>query len=70
MSLTTGTMDLNAALKTLRLRWDDATLVWNDRVRHEFEEQVWQPLTERVVATLRAMDRLAPVLIKMRQDCE
>ncbi len=70
MSVTTGTMDLNAALKVLRLRWDEATLVWNDSVRHEFEEQVWLPLTERVVATLRAMDRLAPVLIKMRQDCE
>ena len=70
MSVTTGTMDLNASLKVLRLRWDEATLVWNDSVRHEFDEQLWLPLTERVVATLRAMDRLAPVLIKMRQDCE
>lgn len=70
MSVTTGTMDLTTALKDLRVRWDQATLVWNDAVRREFEEQFWEPLVERTVATLRAMDRLAPVLMKLRQDCE
>ena len=70
MSLTTGYMDLNAALKNVRLRWEDATPVWNDVVRREFEEQYWEPLVERTVAALRAIDRLAPVLLKLRQDCE
>lgn len=69
MSVTTGTMDLTAALKDLRIRWEQATLVWNDPVRREFEEQFWDPLVERTVAALRAMDRLAPVLMKLRQDC-
>ncbi len=70
MSLTTGSMDLNGALKNLTLKWNDVTLVWHDAVRREFEEQFWDPLAARVVATLRAMDRLAPALTKMRQECE
>lgn len=70
MSLTTGYMDLNTALKDLRVRWEDLETVWHDAVRHEFERDSWNPLVERTVAALRAMDRLGPVLFKLRQDCE
>ena len=70
MSLTSSAIDLSGALKDLRLKWEDATAVWNDQVRHEFETTHWEPLVERVVAALRAMDRLGPVLLKLRQDCE
>jgi hypothetical protein len=70
VSLTAGYLELNSALKDLRVRWEDTKVVWNDAVRRDFEENHWQPLEGCVVSTLRAIDRLAPVLIKLRQECE
>jgi hypothetical protein len=69
MSLTSGYMDLNSALKDLTVRWEELAQVWQDAVRHEFERDTWEPLVARTAAALRAMDRLGPVLLKMRQDC-
>jgi hypothetical protein len=70
VSVTTAQLDMHSALKDLRVRWEDVSAVWNDAVRREFENQHWEPLVQRVVAALRAMDRLGPVLMKLRQDCE
>ncbi len=69
MNLDTGWTELNAALKTLRLRWDEVQTTWDDPVRQEFEEQRWAPLEQQVVSTLRAMDRLRPILAKAQQEC-
>ena len=38
-------------------------------VRHEFTEESWQPLDHAVLQTLGAMDRLAPVINQVRQEC-
>ncbi len=69
MQLSTGWTQLNAALKTLRERWHGVRGDWDDAVRRDFEEHLWKPLEAQVVATLRAIDRLAPVLDKARRDC-
>ena len=69
MNLSTGWIELNSALKTMRLRWDEVKADWNDSVSRDFEENHWQPLEAQVVATLRAIDRLAPVLAKAQQEC-
>ena len=69
MHLDTGWTELNAALKTLRLRWDEVKTTWDDPVRCEFEEQHWEPLEQQVVAALRAIDRLRPILTKAQQEC-
>jgi hypothetical protein len=69
MNLTSSSSELNGTLKELRLRWEETTAIWNDPVRQDFQEHQWQPLQERVLAALRAMDRLAPVLEKVRHEC-
>jgi hypothetical protein len=62
-------MELNAGLKTLRLLWEETKAGWHDAVRRDFEAQQWETLETRVVAALRAMDRLAPILMQARRDC-
>ena len=69
-NLNAGYATLNHGLKDLRILWEQAKSEWKDRVQESFEENQWLPLEERILATLRAMDRLAPVLIKLQQDCE
>jgi hypothetical protein len=69
MSLSSGYLELNAALKKLRLKWDDARAEWNDPVREQFEQEYWDELEVRVAAALKQMDRLAHVLNKAKQDC-
>ncbi len=69
MNLSTGWIELNSALKTMRLRWDEVKTDWNDSVSRDFEESHWEPLEAQVIATLRAIDRLSPVLAKAQQEC-
>jgi hypothetical protein len=69
MSVSTGWIELNNGLKSLRHNWEDAKTDWNDSVRRDFEEDLWIPLEQQVLATLRAIDRLAPVLARAQQDC-
>jgi hypothetical protein len=70
VNLDTGWTDLNAALKTLRERWEDLKPQWDDVVRRDFEEHFWVPLENQVRAALRGIERLAPVLLKVQKDCE
>jgi hypothetical protein len=69
MHLTTCAMELNAALKTLRLLWEDTRAGWQDSVSRDFESYHWETLETRVVAALRAMDRLAPIVIHAKREC-
>ncbi|HMF15233.1 MAG TPA: hypothetical protein VKE94_23120 [Gemmataceae bacterium] len=69
MHLTTSAMELNAALKTLRLLWEETRAGWSDAVSRDFESNHWETLETRVVAALRAMDRLAPILMQAKRDC-
>jgi hypothetical protein len=69
MNLSTGWTELNAALKSMRLQWQEIRLDWNDSVRRGFEENHWKPLEAQVIGTLRAIDRLAPILAKAQQEC-
>ena len=69
MSLTTGWTELNNSLKDLRLLWEETKGNWDDPVSREFEEHYWLSLENQVVAALRAMDRLAPILAKAQRDC-
>jgi hypothetical protein len=62
-------MELNAALKNLRLLWEQTRSGWNDAVSRDFEANHWETLETRVVAALRAMDRLAPIIMRAKRDC-
>ena len=67
--MSTGSARLNHAVKTLRERWDDTQENWHDVVEHKFTEDVREPLEQRVKAALSAIDRLALVIARSKQDC-
>jgi hypothetical protein len=69
MNVNIGVLQLHSALKTLRLRGDDARLIWTDSVRRDFEDNHWEPLVAQVMATHRAMEHLAQIVGIMRQEC-
>ena len=69
MSLNASAVELTNALKTVRLLWEEARAEWDDAVARDFEARWWAPLEAQVRATVGAMDRLAPVLGRAREDC-
>jgi hypothetical protein len=69
VNLSTGWTELSSALKELRLLWEETKTEWHDSVSQDFEENHLAPLEAQVVATLRAIDRLAPDLIQAQRDC-
>jgi hypothetical protein len=69
VNLSAGWVELNKALKELRLRWGEVSEDWQDTVREEFETDHLVPLETQVLATLRALDRLAPILAKAQREC-
>ena len=69
MSLTTASISLADGLKTTGLLWEDARAGWDDPVSEAFETTYWLPLKTQVEATLAALDRLAPVLARAREEC-
>jgi hypothetical protein len=70
MALDTGVSKLTLSLKTLKARWDDTALAWNDPVRLAFEREFLIPLEQQVHDTLRGMERLAREIEQARQACE
>ena len=69
MKVDAGRGKLYDAQKVLRHHWDEVSEMWNDPVRVEFEEKVWQPLDQDTSETLRAIDRLAQILNECRRAC-
>ena len=70
MKIDAGRGRLYDALKTIRLRWDEVAVHWNDSMRKEFEEKIWGELEQLTTDALRAMDQLSQVFIQVRQDCD
>ena len=58
MMLDGGHGILSSALKTIRARWDVVEPHWQDLLRQQFVEQVWEPLQENTGKVLEAADRL------------
>ncbi len=69
MSLDVGRYRLYSAHKALQERWDQTRLYWQDVVRQEFAKEYFAALEPCVVTALAAIDRLAQVLIRARNDC-
>jgi hypothetical protein len=69
MALHTGSSKLGLALKTLRLRWEETKEQWKDPVSQAFEANQMTPLERQILATLRAIDRLAQVIDQARSEC-
>ena len=43
--------------------------LWTDQVKAEFEEKTWLPLDQLTSEALRAIDRLAQILVECRRAC-
>ena len=69
MSLDMGRNRLFKEFEVLRVRWEQTELTWQDMVRGEFTKEYWDPLDLSLLTTLGAMDRLAPILTQVRQEC-
>jgi len=70
MRLDTGRGMLHEALQTLQAHWDETSPYWQDAMRIQFVEQVWEPLQQRVASALEATDQLQVLLNQMRHECE
>ena len=69
MSLDTGRYQLYAAMKSLRERWEQTQETWRDMIRRDFADDYWDPLEQRVQSALAAIDRLAQVMTRAREEC-
>jgi hypothetical protein len=58
------------AQKTARARWNETGDAWDDAVRHEHAETVWEPLDHDVSEALRAIDLVAVLFTQIRRECE
>ncbi len=70
MRLEAGRGMLYSALQNLQAHWDAASPYWQDSMRVQFVEQVWEPLQQQVKTALEAIDQLQVLLNQMRHDCE
>ncbi|VTR96746.1 hypothetical protein [Tuwongella immobilis] len=70
MKVDAGRGKLYSALKTVRHQWDAFEESWQDPMRQDFEEQIWEPLNRMSVDTLQAIDQLAQIFAEMRHECE
>lgn len=70
MSLEAPRYKLYAALKSLRVCWDQTRQRWRDPVRQRFEEEFWNVLDPAVTSALGAVDRLSQVLQQARRECD
>ena len=69
MSLDVGRYRLLSAHQALLERWEETRLVWQDVVRAEFAKEHLEPLAPLLLTTLGAIDQLAQVLGRVRQEC-
>ena len=58
------------AQKTARAHWSATEDEWNDQVRRDHSEIVWEPLDLTVSDTLRAIDQLTVLFSQIRNECE
>ena len=69
MSVDVGRYRLLSAHQALLERWEETRLVWQDVVRAEFAKEHLEPLAPLLLTTLGAIDQLAQVLGRVRQEC-
>ena len=66
--LQSGSTKLEQAMKTLRLRWEQTKLHWNDTASRAFEDNHLVDLEPQVKVVLEAAARLNEVLEKAQRE--
>lgn len=70
MKVEAGRGKVYAALKELRRAWRDTAEVWGDEAAARFAEEVQAPLDKLTAEAIEAMDQLAQIFRRVRDDCE
>ena len=70
MMLDGGQGMLASALKTVKAKWEVAEPHWQDLLRVQFVEQVWDPMLDQSAKLLQAADQIQVLLYQMRRECE
>lgn len=60
---------LKHAYRDLNNRWDETRQIWSDEVAQRFAETHLEPLEAPVEIALKAMDRLAIVMMRAYEAC-
>ena len=69
MSLRTGMHRLQDATKAFEVRWDAARDQWHARRSRDFEAKVIEPIQPAARAAIAAMEQMAEVTSRARQEC-
>ena len=69
MGVYEGRGQLSKALSVLQLRWRDASSIWQDAASARFEKKYIEPLEADIKAAAAAMDHIAALVSRARQDC-
>lgn len=64
-----GAGRLQDSVKTIKLRWEETSDVWNDVRRVEFDKTYMEPIEPQVRATLERLRKLASVFHQACQEC-
>jgi hypothetical protein len=70
MGVYEGRGTLNKAMKQLEMRWQEVRLSWTDSRSEEFEQKILIPLQHDLRNAVAAMDHMAVVTSRIRQECE
>jgi len=70
ISTASGRGKLYGSLKDLRLLWEDTEKIWDDEIRRNFEEKLFEPLVGHCQSAIRAMDRLSQLMAQIQNECE
>jgi hypothetical protein len=69
MGVPEGRSQLAEAMKQLKRQWNDTSSTWTDAVSEEFEETYLSPLEADARSAMAAMDQMAALLSRLREDC-
>lgn len=69
MSLRTGMHRLQDATKAFEMRWTAARDLWADSRAKDFESRVVESLAPATRAAIGAMEQMAEVTARARQEC-
>lgn len=70
MGVYEGRGGLTKATRELLLRWQDTKSNWQDAVADQFEKKYLEMLEKDVKTAVGAMDQMAALLSRIRNDCQ
>ncbi len=68
MDLDSACGEMQRSWEDLSQKWREATSMWNDEIRWQFESAFWKPLQSQVPMTVVKMENLSKVIAQARQN--